>query len=221
MKKARLFIFMAALITVSLNACDEEFEDKIPVNFSTIQLNPDDIFLYPGSEYGVRLDPLVNDSIKVEVTISYNNPSFGTLTFIQNEGWFYKPNQGFIGIDNIIYTVCYKQECYSAPITLHVEQPLDITTCTTVVNNESVTTARNQPIGIPIFQNDVACLYQGSSIFAPTKGTFTTYTYSGNFKNTVYVYYPPKNFTGTDQFKYRLFTSDGYIEGICNITITE
>jgi len=220
MKIARFFTLMA-LITVGLSACDEGFEDKIPVEFFMIQLNPDDIFLYPGSEYGVRLDPLVNDSIKVEVTIAYSTPLFGTLTFIQNEGWFYKPNEGFIGIDNIIYTVCYKNECYSASITLYVEEPLDITNCTTVVNNEAVTTARNQPIGIPIFQNDVACPYQGSSIFAPSKGTFTTYTYSGSFKNIVYVYYPPKNFTGTDQFKYRLFTSDGYIEGTCTITITE
>ena len=220
MKTARFFTFLA-LLTVGLSACDEGIEDKIPVEFFMIQLNPDDIFLYPGSEYGVRLDPLVNDSIKVEVTIAYSTPSFGTLTFIQNEGWFYKPNEGFTGIDNIIYTVCYKEECYAASITLYVEEPLDIANCTTVVNHEEVTTARNQPIGIPIFQNDVACPYQGSSIFAPTKGMFTTYTYSGSFKNTVYVYYPPKNFTGTDQFKYRLFTSDGYVEGICTITITE
>jgi len=215
------FLLSLVVLVVGLTSCDDSFEDKIPKNFFVIQLNPDVIYLYPGSEYGVRLDPMVNDSIKVEVTISYSTPTNGTLTFIQNEGWFYKPNPGFIGIDNITYTVCHQNKCYSASITLHVEAPLDLANCITEVNNESVTTKRDQPIGIPIFRNDVACPFQGSSVFAPTKGTFTTYTYSGSFKNIVYVYYPPKGFTGTDQFKYRLFTSDGYIEGTCTITVTD
>ena len=212
---------LAVLLLATLVACDKEYEDMVPESFFMIQLNPDDIYMInSGDPLGVRLDPLVNDSIKVDVSISYSTPLFGSVSFVRDEGWFYKPNADFTGIDNIKYTVCYEGECWSASITMYVEQPIDPSNCTYAINGESVETEKDQFIQIRIFDNDVVCPYYGSSISSPEKGTFTTFTYSGSFKNTVYVYYPPKGFVGTDRFKYKLYTSDGgSLETYCTITV--
>lgn len=210
------------LVILGLSACEEPFEeDVVPRTFFMMQLNPDDIHIYNGgSPDGVRLDPLVNDSIKVEVTVSYSTPMYGIVKFIPNEGWFYVPNSDYFGLDNIVYTVCHKDGCLTSNITMYVEQPLDLSTCQFSIQGENIETAKDAPIGIRIFENDEVCPYMGMSLFSPEKGKFTTYSYSGTFRNTVYVYYPPKNYTGTDRFKYRLFTQNGqYIEAYCEITI--
>lgn len=205
---------------LGLVACDDHFEDNVPSSFLKTQANPDDIYLYNSADpIGVRLDPLVNDSIKVDVGISYSTPEHGSITFIQNEGWFYKPEANFIGLDHITYSICAGDKCVSAPIIMHVEAPPDLSNCTFEINGESVETLKDQPIAIRIFENDVVCPYSGSGIFAPEKGTFTTYSYSGSFKNIVYVYYPPKGFTGTDRFRYKLFTNGPDIQAYCTITV--
>lgn len=210
---------MMALSALVMVACDDD-SDVVPESYFMIQLNPDDIYMYNSGDSQVRLDPLLNDSIKVNVSVSYSQPLFGTISFVDREGWFYKPNAGYFGLDNIIYTVCYENECWSSSITMYVEPPVDLATCQFQINGESVETSKNAPIAIWIFVNDVVCPYQGSSISAPERGRFETYSYSGSYKNTVYVYYPPANFTGQDRFKYRLFTSDGgVLETYCNITI--
>lgn len=211
------FIMLLAMV-----ACQEdEFVDVIPKRFKEIQLYPDDIYLYNSDEVtlGVRLDPLLNDSIKVDVNVTYSKPASGTITFIENEGWFYKPNAGFYGTDKFNYTVCQENNCASAAITMYVEKVPDFTNCTFQINGESIEIKVDQPVSIRIFDNDMVCPYQGSSVWAPEKGRFTSYSYSGNFKNTVYVYYPPKGYVGTDRFKYRLYTPDGYLETYCTITI--
>jgi hypothetical protein len=203
-----------------ISSCDEPYEDQVPETFFMIQVNPDQIHMYnSGDSEGVRLDPLVNDSIKVEVSVTYSAPLHGIVKFVKNEGWFYVPQTDFFGVDNIIYSVCTNGDCYSASITMVVEQPLDLNTCGFEIANESVEINHDEYIEIRIFDNDTVCPYMGSSIFAPEKGTFTTYTYSGTFRNTVYVYYPPKGYVGSDTFKYRLFTDNGFIEAHCNITI--
>ena len=221
MKTSLPVSILPCLILLALTACDQEFEDVKPKSFFMIQLNPDDIYMYNGGDpLGVRLDPLVNDSIKVDVSISYSTPRFGAISFIRDEGWFYKPHADFVGIDNIAYTVCYEDECFTASITMYVEPPYDPTNCVYAINGESVETEKNQPLAIRIFDNDVVCPYYGTSISSPEKGTFDTFTYSGSFKNTVYVYYPPKGFVGTDRFKYELYTSDGRtLQTYCTITV--
>lgn len=205
------------------SGCEEEpVLDKIPDSFFMIQLNPDDIYIYNhnGPEpVAVRLDPLVNDSIKVDVTISYSTPLHGSIAFVPNEGWFYSPEPGYFGLDNIVYTLCYEGECWSSNIMMYMEHMPDPATCTFAIVGEEVTTAMNAPIAIRIFDNDTVCSYHGLTINSPEKGTFDTFTYSGNFKNVVYVYYPPANFRGTDRFKYRIYTPDGFIETYCNITV--
>ena len=215
--------YLVLVFLVGIAACNDSVEDVIPAGFKEIQLNPDDIYIYTDnseSSIGTRLDPLINDSIKVNVSITYGTPSSGTISFIPNEGWFYKANPGFTGVDNFNYTVCYKENCYSAPIKMYVEEPLAGADCKYELIGESVQTTKDQPLAIRIFLNDVVCPYRGSSISSPEKGTFNTYSYSGSIKNIVYVYFPPKGFVGTDRFKYKIFTDGADLEVYCNITIT-
>lgn len=203
-------------------ACDDSLDDAIPKSFAAILVNPDYIYVInSGDPNGVRLDPLLNDSIKVDVSVSYSTPTSGTISFIPNEGWFYRPDADFTGLDDITYTVCHLNECRSALITMVVEPPADLNNCTFEIKGESVETLKDQPISIRIFANDVVCPYQGSSLSSPEKGTFGTFSYSGSFKNIVYVYYPPKGFVGTDRFSYRLFSSDGDLSTFCTITVKE
>jgi hypothetical protein len=220
--KISLPLLCSSLLFLSLVGCNEPFEDTIPESFFKTQLNPDEIYIYSGGpSYGVRLDPLLNDSIKVPVNITYSNPAHGIISFIPNEGWYYKSNDGFIGVDQFNYTACYQGQCLSSSIKMHIEEPPDLTNCAYQLVGESVETNKNQPIEIRIFINDTVCQYVGNSIASPEKGTFKVYSYSGSIKNIVYVYFPPKGFIGTDRFKYKIFTPDGDMETYCTITIKE
>jgi len=223
MKKPILINGLLFVLMLVMLACEEgEFNDVIPTTFLKIELNPDEVYMYnseEGTPYGVRLDPLVNDSIKIDVTLTYGTPTAGTISFIENEGWYYRPEPGFYGTDEFTYTACRQDNCASSTIKMHVEQVLDLNNCTYEINGESVETNVDQPIAIRIFNNDVVCPYRGSSVWSPEKGRFTTYTYSGSYKNVVYVYYPPKGYVGTDRFKYKLFTPTGELEAYCEITI--
>ena len=218
MKKSIAFIFSVLL----LSGCYNSYEDVVPVSFQEIKLNPDEVFIYNGGNpLGTRLDPLLNDSIKVQVTVSYSVPSSGKISFVTNEGWFYKPNDGFIGIDNFNYTACYNGSCQTSSIKMHVEQPLDPNNCTSQLNGETIETRKDQPIEIRLFMNDMVCPFSGLSISKPDLGTFKTYSYSGGFKNIVYVYYPPKGFVGTDRIRYKIFTNAGDLQAIATITVKE
>lgn len=212
-------LFKIALLCAlaGIFGCEEDGQDVVPKSF-VIELRPDDIYVVNVGE--TRLDPLVNDTIAVEATVSYSTPLHGTIRFIQNEGWFYKANAGYTGLDNIEYTVCVVDgDCFRSNITVYVENPYDPATCTYQINPESVTTEMNQSVEIRLFLNDQVCPYIGSSVFSPERGRFTAYSYSGTLKNIVYVYYPPANFRGTDRIRYRLATPDGFLEAFCTVTI--
>lgn len=221
MKNTGIFFLIGLAISVSLVGCGGDEEDSPPPAFKNIVLRPDVIYIYNGNvEEGTRLDPLLNDSIKVAATINYSTPSHGVISFIANEGWFYKPEEGFFGVDEIEYTLCHQKTCVSTTITVHVEEPMNWETCMYSITGESVSTTVNTPIEIRIFANDVVCPMNGFGMNSPEKGTFSTYSYSGSYKNTVYVYYPPKDFVGADRFSYKIFTDDGDKQVYCNITIT-
>ena len=210
------------LISLFLLSCSEDGmeEDILPKNFVQIQLRPDEIYIYNGdSPFGTRLDPLLNDSIKVAVDVSYSAPASGVITFIDNEGWFYKPHENFFGEDTFTYTACHGTQCQSASIKLYVDHPLDGNNCVYELAGETVTTLKDQPVEIRIFTNDVICPYVGWGINSPEKGTFNSYSYAGGYKNTVYVYYPPKGFVGTDRFTYKIFANDVTLEATCTINV--
>jgi len=220
MKNVLLIMALAFMPLVFLSCSGDDVEpDIIPKKFEQIELRADEIYVYNGgSTLGTRLDPLLNDSIKVAVNITYSTPISGIVTFIDNEGWFYKPNDNFFGDDSLTYTACYGAECQSAQIKLHVEQPLD-GSCVPELNGETVTVQKDQPTEIRLFSNDVICPMTGWGLSAPDHGTFATYSYAGGYKNTVYVYYPPSGFVGTDRFTYRIFTDTGTVQVTCTINV--
>ena len=155
--KSLTAVIALVLLSLSFVSCSDEtiIDDTVPKDFSLIQLRPDEIYIYNGGNpLGTRLDPLLNDSIKVEVNISYSIPSSGTIKFIENEGWFYKPNDNFFGDDNFTYTACKGNECQSTSIKLHVERPIDVSNCTYSLIGETVETTKDQPVEIRIFAND-------------------------------------------------------------------
>lgn len=196
---------------------DDELPGR-PVSENQMRLASDDIYLYTeGSGTAVRLDPTLNDSIHGETHVSFGTASSGEITFVENEGWFYKPDPGFLGTDTFIYTVCSSHVCASETIRMHVEEYLP--NCNFELYDEQVITQKDTPIEIRVFMNDTACNYQGMDLFSPDKGTFATYSYSGSFKNIVYVYYPPKGFSGTDHFRYKLRNGMETLEGECTITV--
>ena len=215
------FKSLTLLLIFSLLACEDDPEkDVLPKSFAEIRLKPDEIYVYNGdSQYGTRMDPLLNDTIKVEVTVSYSKPAHGAINFMRDEGWFYRPTAGFFGEDNVTYTVCHGTDCQTSSIKLYVEQPLDINDCAPALVSETVQTTKNQPVEIRVFLNDVVCPFSGWGMNSPDKGRYLVYSYSGGYKNTVYVYYPPANFVGTDQFVYRIFTNDGMLEATCVINV--
>lgn len=216
--KRYLPIVLVLLTTWACSVADPE--DVAPGELAEFRLNPDNIYIFnAGTSSAVRLDPLLNDSIKVALTITYSRPENGKIEFIDKEGWFYTPDVDFFGVDEIIYTGCYRTTCKSATIRMIVEEPFDPETCEFEINGEDIETPMDTPVEILIFGNDVICRYMGMSVFSPEHGTFNTYSYSGNYKNTVYIYQPPKGFTGTDRFKYRIFTETGFLETYCNITV--
>ncbi len=218
--KTSFTVFSVLVLTTWLAGCnDPDEKDTVPGSFYVVQLNPDDIHMYNSGNSQVRLDPFLNDSLKVAASVSYSEPLHGTVTFIPNEGWFYRPHADFHGIDNIVYTVCHSGGCGSSSITMYVDPPLDPVICFYEVFGETVTTRQDQPIAIRIFDNDMICQYQGMSLDRPELGTFSTYAYSGTYKNVVYVYYPPKGFTGKDRFRYRVVTPTGELAAYCEINI--
>lgn len=225
MKPIIIYILFIISLSGILTACDESTEDIIPTIFYEMELKPDDIYMYnSGNPIGVRLDPLLNDSIKVGVTVTYSSPKHGVVQFIENEGSYYTPESEFFGIDTITYNVCFNEICKSETIRMIVEEPLDWENCSPEIYEEHEITTVNTPIEIRIFLNDVMCGFNAIEVRSPEKGTFTTYSYSGTYKNTVYVYYPPKNFKGVDSFKYRVFEDyqnnpTNYHEAISTITI--
>lgn len=225
--KKNLLLLTALFSLIWIIGCDESTEDVIPPRFFDVELKPDIIYMYNSDaedSYGVRLDPLLNDSIRATVNVTYSQPQHGNVYFIENEGSYYKPDPEFIGMDTLTYTVCSATSCATEKITMIVESSLDWENCTPELFEEHVITTTNNPIEIRIFLNDVMCGFNSLEVRSPEKGTFTTYSYSGTYKNTVYVYYPPKNFKGTDTFKYRVWEDyqndpTNYKEAISTVTI--
>ncbi|MFD2515561.1 Ig-like domain-containing protein [Pontibacter locisalis] len=207
-------VFLQLFIgTMLMAGCDDAIEDIVPASFNDFKLFPDEIYTFNSNNgWILRLDPLANDSLKTEAVVTYSQPVNGEL-FPNFDGpgtMGYKPKNNYFGLDSLTYTVCTKDLCKTEKITLIVEQPFDPVTCVTSLAPDSLETTRNTPKGIRIFLNDIVCYndkYGGTEIRSPEKGTFNTIDYSGSYKNTIYMYYPPKNFVGQDSFRYKVYTS--------------
>lgn len=215
-------------VLVLAGGCDAEMHDVVPKSFQDFTLYPDEIYHFnSNSGWILRLDPLANDSIKTKVSLTYSQPSHGKLhpEFDGPGIMGYTPDKDFYGEEHLTYMVCNGETCKTEKIKLIVEKPHDPSTCTTVLGPDVLETTRNTPKGIRIFLNDIICYndnYGGLTIWKPEKGTFRTIEYSGSYKNTIYVYYPPKDFVGQDSFRYRVYTSrdwSTYQEVVVQVTV--
>ncbi|MBB6612699.1 hypothetical protein H7F15_16775 [Pontibacter sp. Tf4] len=221
---------LLAMLLLLLWSCDKTTDDVLPASFKQFQLYPDDIYIInANSDWINRLDVLANDSVKVQVDVTYTEPLHGDLhpEFDGPGTMGYKPHTDFAGLDSLYYTVCVGKDCQTEKVRLIVEKPGDPNECKTVLGQDSLTTKKNTPGQVRIFLNDTICFgenYGGNSIESPRLGTFETIEYSGSYKNTIYVYYPPKDYVGQDSFRYRVYTSrdrSTYEEVIVTVTVTE
>jgi hypothetical protein len=199
-------LFLLAVSVLLFNSCDKVTDDILPISFQDFQLYPDEIYLFNGNSGSlVRMDPLGNDSLKSSAKVTFTQPVHGKLSIQPDGDTYYTPDNDFYGTDSLIYTVCSPNICKSEKIRLVVEKPYDPNNCTNFLGADSLETTKNTPASIRIFMNDIICSgFVGRSIYKPEKGFFKTVEYSGSYKNTIYIYYPPKDFVGEDTFKYRI-----------------
>lgn len=225
LSKLRKLFLLAGSILLAIS-CDKVMDDVLPIAFQDFQLFPDDVYLINGNNDWInRLDPLINDSIKGSANVTFSKPLHGRLSVEADGDTYYKPDTNFFGVDSLIYTVCSPEKCKSEKIRLYVEEPLNPNNCTTILGADSLETTKNTSKTIRIFMNDVICPGMvGWSIFKPEKGTYESVAYSGALKNVIYIYYPPKNFTGEDSFKYRIHPDPdnyygNYLEMVVKVTV--
>lgn len=222
-KLQKLFLLAGSILLAI--SCDKVMDDVLPIAFQDFQLYPDDIYFYNSGAWINRLDPLINDSIKGSANVMFDKPLHGQLSVEADGDTYYKPDTNFFGTDSLMYTVCSPEICKSEKIRLFVERPLDPNNCTTVLGADSIETTKNTPKSIRIFMNDIICPGVGGwSVFKPEKGTYESVAYAGGFKNLIYIYTPPKNFTGEDSFKYRIHPDPdnyygNYLEMVVKVTV--
>ncbi len=207
-----------ALLTGS---CDQEDGDKLPISFQEFKTFPDEIYtLKNGGTWGYfTLQPLVNDSIKTEVTITYGQPAHGQLTAGCNGQpemcYVFKPN--YVGDDSLTYTVCSDKICKTEKILIHVEEPLTASECISELKPDSLETTMNTPKEIKIFANDILFCPDGSSygpiVVQPQHGSLRYYDYGGtSYKSVTFIYTPHRNYVGDDSFTYRADMGTGFNE---------
>ncbi len=107
--------------TLSNTICGEYSSDEVTVFFEPTPIANDDLYdvSYNGS---LDLDVLANDNIIGGYTISFTNPTNGTLN--ENNGIFsYEANLVYVGADEFIYEICSDicpDECSTATVTLTI-----------------------------------------------------------------------------------------------------
>ena len=107
--------------TLSNVICGEYSSDEITVFYEPTPIVSDDAYdiSYNGS---LDLDVLANDNIIGGYTISYTDPTNGTIT--EDNGVFsYASNLVYVGVDEFIYEICSDicpDECSTATVTLTV-----------------------------------------------------------------------------------------------------
>ncbi|MFK8007844.1 MAG: gliding motility-associated C-terminal domain-containing protein [Saprospiraceae bacterium] len=107
--------------TLSNTICGEYASDEVTVFYEPTPIANDDTYdiSYNGS---LNLDVLTNDNIIGGYTITYTDPSNGTIT--EDNGIFsYESNLVYVGVDEFIYEICSDicpDECSTATVTLTV-----------------------------------------------------------------------------------------------------
>ncbi|GHA70053.1 Ig-like domain-containing protein [Pontibacter akesuensis] len=196
--------------------CDTFEEDVIPVSFHEFKLFPDEVYMFKNNDtVRLMLLPLVNDSLKAAVSVTYGQPRHGQVApgiYVGEEyETFYIPATDFWGTDSLTYTVCSDAICKTEKIVIHVEESIDFSTCVEALGADSLETTSNTPKEIKIFANDSFCNFLPFApvTIQPQHGTLRFYDYPGSYKNPTFIYTPNRNFVGEDAFTYSVDFKSG------------
>ncbi|WP_165864852.1 Ig-like domain-containing protein [Rufibacter latericius] len=214
MKKYTAYVSALLLLVLGLFSwgCDQEQGDELPLSFQDFKIYPDEMYTLKnnGGWSTFELRPLVNDSIRTQVTIKYSQPVHGQLASGCNGGteMCYVFKEDFVGDDSLTYTVCSDKICKTEKILLHIEEPLPTSQCISKLGADSLETTMNTPKEIKLFANDILFCPGGSSygpiVVQPRHGSLRFYDYGGtSYKSVTFIYTPHANYVGEDSFTYR------------------
>lgn len=211
-KKIRNKLHLLVACTAILVGCDITEDDVVPKSIEEFRLVPDEIwdYRYPDGPGAINLDPLINDSIKVEVNVKFSQPQHGSLSVHDND-IYYTPKEGFSGVDRFTYTACSAKTCVTENISVHIEELPDPDNCTEAVVNDYAQTLKNQWVDIWIFKNDRVCSGNGVGLVTSFQGTGSyeiIWGHSIHPNNVIIRYYPAKDFTGQEKIVYGFCVND-------------
>ncbi|AHM62983.1 thrombospondin type 3 repeat-containing protein [Flammeovirgaceae bacterium 311] len=212
LKSIKNKIYIGIACTAMLGSCDITEEDVVPKSIEEFRLVSDEIwdYRYPDGPSAINLDPLINDSIKVEVSVKFSQPQNGRLSVHDND-IYYTPKEGFVGVDSFTYTACSAKTCKTENIAVHIEEMPDPNTCKDAVVNDYAETAKNQWVDIWVFKNDRVCSSSGAGLVTSFQGTGSyeiIWGHSAHPNNVVLRYYPAKDFVGQEKIVYGFCAND-------------
>jgi hypothetical protein len=206
LKRIKNQLLLAIACTAVLGGCDIAGEDVVPASIADFRLVPDEIwdYRYPDGPSSINLDPLLNDSIKVEVNVKFGQPQHGSF-FVDGTDTYYLPQEGFTGVDRFTYTVCSAKTCKTEEVLVYIDELPDPNTCVDALADDFVETTNDQWVDIQIFRNDRICSSNGVGVVTSHEGTGSHEVIWGHGthpNNVVIRYYPDKNYVGQETITY-------------------
>ncbi len=151
----------------------------------------------------------------LDVPVISTSPKNGTATVSGND-IVYKPSKGFVGKDTLIYQRSNTSSSVCVPVLSDTALVvITITNQAPTAKNDTVTTYACTPISINVKGNDSdpeGSALTPSIVSNPANGTVVLQS------NGSYTYTPNTNFTGSDQFTYRV--KDGSTDSLVSNTAT-
>ncbi len=166
--------------------------------------------------YNVLANDIDLDGQAIALT-NVTNPANGVMSFNANGNITYTPNAGFVGIETLSYTVCDN----TTPVPLCTAGTFTITVgnLANVPNgiNDAFTIVEDVESRLNVLANDLPLVAGPLTVSAitvvPANGRVSI-----NTDNTI-TYLPNADFTGTDNFTYRVANSLGYSK-TATVTVT-
>ena len=141
----------------------------------------------------------------------------GTMSFTSSGNITYSPNPGFVGVETLTYTVC--DNTSPAPLCSTGTYTITVGNVANVPNsaNDAFTIAEDIPGRFNVLANDVPVVSGPLTVSAITANPANGRV-SINTDNTI-TYIPNPDYSGTDNFTYRVVNSLGYSK-TATVTVT-
>ncbi|WP_395377901.1 Ig-like domain-containing protein [Marinicella sp. W31] len=169
----------------------------------------------PNSEQQITIFVLANDSDSdgTELTVKQvTEPTNGTIRINSDSSITYRPNDGFIGTDSVIYTITDADGAEdTATVTINV---IDNNNAPIAVDDGRSTTM-NRPVTLNVLENDSDPDGDVLTVVSvDTAGTLGTVEFQAD--GTVN-YTPPADWCGIDTFTYTI--TDGFFQATATVSI--